>query len=745
MQKSITALCLSIFLLTLIPVHAQEGAFELRGNVFVKGSRKPLEGITVTAKQQSGVFAVTDENGSFSLTVLSPGRYTLRAAALGFKKSNPIEVETTDASTIILYLEPGVIIPDFVVKAERNPDNLSKTIIEGEELRLVAGSRGDPLLALTSLPGVSSDSGEPAIRGSRPGDNIYIVDFLPVGHLFHMGGLISTINGDLVEDFNLYKSAFGPELYVADDVIGSAIDVRLREPRKDRLGLKVHISFLESDFLVEGPVTETQSFYFGARRSYFDLFLSEIVSEEDDFTMTVPVYDDYQGKYLWTVNGSNTLSFQLSGSSDAVEFTIGENSEIAEKDPEMVGDSAYDIADHNQGVVWTYRSKNGTVNKLGLGRLDLTMSFKLARIFDFEVGQENYFLKEQATLRPWDDHEITVGAGYVTSSIGLTFDAKFPNCTEFDTDCSYKDADRIQFDDHLKVNFSSVFAKDRWTITDNLTLIGGMRVTHDDLTDILIADPRLGAELGLADDVTLSAGVGRYHQMPEFKYISEKLGNAHLDKVESDHYVLGAEKKIGQGWSVKTEGFYKSFDKLVTSDPVNTFANNGVGRAYGADFMVRKAHTERLSGWLGFTLSKAERKDQGQGEYFDFDYDRPVDIKLVANYKLTSRWTFGAKWTYHSGSPYTPVVGIDGTYEDGSVRPVEGKLNSERIPDYHSLDLRAERLYFYKKWKMNLYFEIMNAYFRKNIESYEYNEDYSEKKPVYGLPIIPFIGVRAEF
>ena len=39
----------------------------------------------------------------------------------------------------------------------------------------------------------------------------------------------------------------------------------------------------------------------------------------------------------------------------------------------------------------------------------------------------------------------------------------------------------------------------------------------------------------------------------------------------------------------------------------------------------------------------------------------------------------------------------------------------------------------------------MNAYFRQNIEGYEYNEDYSEKEPVYGLPVIPFFGVRSEF
>ena len=153
----------------------------------------------------------------------------------------------------------------------------------------------------------------------------------------------------------------------------------------------------------------------------------------------------------------------------------------------------------------------------------------------------------------------------------------------------------------------------------------------------------------------------------------------------------------------------------------------------------------RLSGWFGVTFSKAERKDKAQGRYFDFSYDRPLDMKLVVNYRQSSKWTFGGKWVYRSGKPYTPVIGINGFYPDGSVRPVYGELNSERLPDYHALDLRAERAYLHNRWKMALYFEVMNVYAQQNIEGYTYNRDYSKKKPVHGLPIIPFVGIRAEF
>jgi len=119
---------------------------------------------------------------------------------------------------------------------------------------------------------------EPAIRGARPGDNAYYIDDMEVSYLYHMGGLVSVLPADLVQDFNLFASAFSPQY---DDVVGAVIDVALRDPRDDRLGGKVNVSLLASELLAEGPVTANQSFLFSARRSYFDLLVGEIEDEEE--------------------------------------------------------------------------------------------------------------------------------------------------------------------------------------------------------------------------------------------------------------------------------------------------------------------------------------------------------------------------------------------------------------------------------------------------------------------------------
>jgi hypothetical protein len=66
------------------------------------------------------------------------------------------------------------------------------------------------------------------------------------------------------------------------------------------------------------------------------------------------------------------------------------------------------------------------------------------------------------------------------------------------------------------------------------------------------------------------------------------------------------------------------------------------------------------------------------------------------------------------------------------------------MPDFHQLDLRIEKEWDFEVWKLAAYLEARNAYNHKSVEGVSYNYDYSERKDVEGLPILPVIGVRGE-
>ena len=38
------------------------------------------------------------------------------------------------------------------------------------------------------------------------------------------------------------------------------------------------------------------------------------------------------------------------------------------------------------------------------------------------------------------------------------------------------------------------------------------------------------------------------------------------------------------------------------------------------------------------------------------------------------------------------------------------RLNSERIPAYHQLDIRIDKKWFFEKWTFNVFFDVQNLY-----------------------------------
>ena len=227
--------------------------------------------------------------------------------------------------------------------------------------------------------------------------------------------------------------------------------------------------------------------------------------------------------------------------------------------------------------------------------------------------------------------------------------------------------------------------------------------------------------------------------------MARNIGNPHLEHLRTEHSVVGITQKLDNDWSWKAEGYYKKFSNLVVGNTQLNYSNNASGRAYGSELLIKKDGLGELTGWLSISLARSERQNDVTGEAFRFQYDQPINTTLVSNYKLNDDWTMGAKWNYHSGTPYTPILGTSGTYSDGRPIPVYAAVNSGTLPDYHRLDIRFDRNYVFNTWKLNTYFEFNNVYFRRNISGYRYDATYTQKDPVYSLVIPLSFGIQAEF
>ena len=90
-------------------------------------------------------------------------------------------------------------------------------------------------------------------------------------------------------------------------------------------------------------------------------------------------------------------------------------------------------------------------------------------------------------------------------------------------------------------------------------------------------------------------------------------------------------------------------------------------------------------------------------------------VNLTAGKKLKRNWELGAKFRFTGGRPYTPydtllssLVNVWDVTQMGLLDV--SRINGQRLPVNHQLDFRVDKKYFFKRWNLNLYLDIQNAY-----------------------------------
>ncbi|MBQ9435179.1 MAG: hypothetical protein IJU33_03540, partial [Bacteroidales bacterium] len=170
---------------------------------------------------------------------------------------------------------------------------------------------------------------------------------------------------------------------------------------------------------------------------------------------------------------------------------------------------------------------------------------------------------------------------------------------------------------------------------------------------------------------------------------------------------------------------------LGDSDWRSKVEAGGKGKSYGVEMMTR-FNFNRLDGYVGYTWSHTTRQFDhiNNGKEYVYEYDRPHSININVNYQLTERWSLSALWTYQTGLPYTPVIGVQNTpviTPEGDVQFEQTNIycerNSARMRDYHRLDLAAKfKTRNEKGRKAEWTFSIYNVYCRQNPYYYYYGD-----------------------
>ncbi|NTV52544.1 MAG: TonB-dependent receptor [Candidatus Firestonebacteria bacterium] len=682
--------------------------------------------------------AMADEKGFYRLA-LPAGNYNLRFSAAGHApRMKTVQLAPGQEAEVNCSLDRvDFAAGAYVVRGKKDKPQTLTTTLSQNEIKKVPGTAGDALRAVQNLPGIAIPndfSGQLVVQGGGPGDNLYLLDNIPWPFPFHFGGVLSTVNSDLLSSVDLNSAGFGVRW---GNVLGAVLDAKTRPGKKDRLHASADINMVTSQVLVEGPLGwGDASFTLAGRRSYFDLFLRRMAGSA--FT-AFPYFWDLGGSLDFSLDANNHFRVLALGDDDVlgVNITADDTSQT-----EFSGEFKLDNRAITGGCSWVNTALPNLTSTLTPYYNQTDLAFNLGTGFNLNNRETAMGIKEEAEWKPGEllgmRHDVGFGGGVETLDYEtlVYFFRNFRNGVPSDpvgTTVTTRAVNR------------SAYLQDRVQLWPELAVTAGLHYDKNDRVagDVLL--PRLSLEWQYDTRTLWKAAWGLYDQFPGGLQLDEHFGNPRLSAERAEHTVLGLEKKFSREFTGRVDVYYKRYYDLVAKDPATqAYGNQALGNARGVELFLREDWGEKFFGWISYAYSKSERFGPPVNNWYAYQYDQPNILTLVASYSITPPWSFGAKLHYNSG----PLVqSLEGRYQDaqGTWRPVLSDTYNQRLEDYLRLDVRMDYSWRFEGWRLNAYIETLNLLNRANPAGVTYNKDYTKTEVVNNFPMLPYFGLEAEF
>jgi outer membrane receptor protein involved in Fe transport len=530
------------------------------------------------------------------------------------------------------------------------------------------------------------------------------------------------------------------------------VDVSLKRLAPKRTAGYVDVNLLDAGIFVETPVGAHTVVALAARRSYLDALLNAFFPSDSAIGFaTAPRYMDGQLVVQSRPRAGHDLRFMLFGSDDRLAIVF---KQPADFDPNAGGNQfGLSTSFYRSLFSYTYTPNETWSNTLRFSQGRDWLAFGIG-VLSFSVNA--YTSQVRDTLRVKASEWLTLSAGVDVQFLrGQGTIALPPRTKEGQPpgNTDYSAIRRANFD-NLDYWSPAAFAEAEFRPLPSLLVVPGLRFDYFSRTGATAVEPRLGVRQSVNKTVALKAGVGLYHQRPDFGEDYPGFGNPKLTTEKAWHFSGGAEWRITQTLSLDGTLFYKYlYDLISPTDRFTTdgttvtpliYDNGGRGRVRGAEVLLRKELGGAFTGWLAYTLSRSERLDSGATSYRLFDYDQTHILTVLGSYAFKHNITVGGRFRYVSGNPRTPVVGSVVNASADRYEPLFGAVNSARNPAFHQLDLRVDKRWVFDRWMLDVYLDVQNVLNHKSPEGLAYSYDYSQSKPRGGLPILALFGVRAD-
>lgn len=722
------------------------------GKVLEAGSDAPIEGVEVLLSNDDPtqtLRVLTTADGHFAFGELEAGPYRI---ALRKPEWTTQEIDETlnpgEVTDVVYRMLPAPDKDAFraVARVPPPPREVTRRTITKEELTRIPGTRGDALRAIELLPGVARPpfgSGQIIVRGSSPGDTQVLLEGVPVGLLYHFGGLTSFINSRLLESVDFFPGNFSVRYGRRR---GGIIEVSLADPVRDRMHAMADLNLIDGSVLVNGPITSNWEFAAAARRSWLDVTLGAALSSSDVSTIAAPVYYDYQAFTTYRPSDKDRLRLLVYGSSDNFKLLFTNPSDT---DSAISGNFKLSTVFHRVHASWARKVSDRVDHDLEVAGGVYDYAFGVGDAFNFSLKGSEFYVRSEWRIRATDKVRLIAGLDGAVLPGKVIYGgppvAQSEGNPEAGGDTPASNRSKVNAaDEFVVVQPGGYFESD--LDLERLHVVLGARLDYYNEIRKWSFDPRLALHYAVTDTTRLKGGIGMFAQPPQFQESSPAFGNPHLGPTHTLHTGLGVDQTIVPGFKVGVEGFYKFLYDRVIGTEFGTppmFINGGKGRVYGLEVSAKIDPSGRFFGYLSYTLSRSERMDRNEG-YKLFDFDQPHILTVSGVYRLGSGWEAGVTFRLTAGNLTTPIIGALYNKDTGLYSPIYGALNSVRTPYFHRLDVRIEKQWTFTSWKLAAYLDVQNVYNSTNVQGIQYDFEYRRTMDIRGIPILPSLGVRGE-
>ena len=744
--------------LGLLLAHVATAQVVIQGKVVDVMSRKPLVGVKVQLDKQE-VFVQTTADGSFAINNIDPGYHTVTATLDGYESETSSELLFTYDKSPFITLEMQslasgvgeVTIRKTSIQKREAESPVSSQKLSIREIERNPGGNRDISKIIQSLPGVISVPGfrnDVVIRGGSPSENKFYLDGIEIPIINHFqtqgstGGPVGLLNVNFIKEVNFYTGAF-PVNYA--NGLSSVLDFRQMDGNANKAKYRFTLGSSDVGFTADGPIGKKTTYIFSARQSYLQGLFSLLGLP------FLPNFIDYQAKVKVKLNEKDDISFLMVGAVDFFRLNLKVNDNIT--DSIQLKSNKYILGylpvyrqwNYTFGTVYThYGAQSKTQYFLSRNMLNNT-SYKYRnndessednRIFNYKsIEEENKLrIENSRTLRKW---KLLAGTGLEYVQFGVDNKAKILIPGAPGTAGTIQD---IAFSTQLDLAKYSGFVRAYRNVMGNGTLSFAGRLdgnTYNKHMQNVLNQPTASVSASLPTPVNglfFNANVGQFTQLPSYTILGYRNAAGALDNQDRVKYIRNRMVAAGLQYNkvkdtrITLEGFYKQYANyplalndsislgnlgtdfaVVGNEPVSSVCD---GRAYGMEFLLQKRSRSGLYGILAYTLSWSEFSDKN-GNAVKSAWDSRHTLSLVGGVKLKRNWEMGAKFRLATGRPYTPYdVQRSLVKSNWDVKGVAlndyNRLNTERLGTFSQLDVRVDKVWYFKKSSLNLYMDIQN-------------------------------------